>query len=216
MKKGRKRCIASAGETSAVQTRSVLTLSHQPLLCFIATCKQQEGGLQSCCNTQVGPFKRLKSPALNTESIRGSAYPRSLWSHAAGRCGEPQPHMQHRKDADVEDPVKRAHAENLRKDFRAGRTWSRLMFVLTAHLELTLPLEQNALLQPVLLQSKQHLEKPLWTLSLDSQVHQIQWEKSHINEIKDVKCSASLVIFSCDQMPVRKPPKTALSQKYWL
>lgn len=99
-KKGRKRCIASAGETSAVQTRLMLTLSHQPLLWFIATCKQQEGGLQSCCNTQVGPFKRLKTPALNTESIRGSAYPWSLWSHAAGRCGEPQPRIQHRKDAD--------------------------------------------------------------------------------------------------------------------
>lgn len=44
---------------------------------------------------------------------------------------------------------KGAQAMNLRKDFGVGRTWFNPVFVLPVLLELTLKLEQNALLQPI-------------------------------------------------------------------
>ena len=44
---------------------------------------------------------------------------------------------------------KGAQAMNLKKDFGAGRTWFNPVFVLSVHLELSLQLEQNAVLQPI-------------------------------------------------------------------
>lgn len=183
--KRRKRCTGSA-----VWNRSVLTLSHHPLLwvALVTPLIKRRGDCRAVAllnlgNLALAPLKRLKSVSLKTTNIRVSAFALDL---PVSQCGERQRARRPAcsigkmlfllflvaspKSAEAASQPcwrghgwewtgggegalakwgKRAQAVNLRKDFGAGRMWFNPIFLHPAHLELTLRLEQKALLQPI-------------------------------------------------------------------